>query len=72
MTLKELQAEIIGAVARGWTHDKNASKQFDPELAKSIVSEVLPLITKAFKEGKKNERIRIYKKINKNIERGLN
>ena len=50
---KDLKEEVIGAVARGWTYSENECKEFDSELAEAIVQEVLPLITKAYEEGKK-------------------
>lgn len=59
MTKKQLKDEAIGAVARGWTHNKNSAKEMDTELAEAIVQEVLPIITKAYEEGKRevNEKI---------------
>ena len=37
-------AEILGAVARGWCHDKNKHKVVDPDLAIAIAAEVNALI----------------------------
>ena len=51
MTLQQLKEEAIGAVARGWTHDKNSKKEMDTELAEAIVEEIFPLITKAYEAG---------------------
>jgi hypothetical protein len=37
------KSEIIGAVARGWCHEKNSAKIFDSDLANAIVEEVCKL-----------------------------
>ena len=39
--------EIIGAVARGWTHPVNAKKIFDNHLADAIVAEVLAQVRRS-------------------------
>ncbi len=38
-------ADVIEAVARGWTHKENENKVMDPTLAKAIAEEVKPLLT---------------------------
>ena len=35
---------ILGAVARGWCHDKNAKKEMDSDLAKAIAQEIVELL----------------------------
>lgn len=36
--------DVLGAVARGWTHDANKHKQMDVELATAIAKEVQAMI----------------------------
>ncbi len=43
-------AELRGAVARGWCHPANASKEMDPDLAEAIVREVGPLLEQSQRE----------------------
>ncbi len=35
-----LRADLLGAIARGWCHPRNAGKTLDPELAEAIAREV--------------------------------
>jgi len=37
--------DLIGAVARGWTHPETAQKQMDSNLAYAIVDEVEELLS---------------------------
>lgn len=39
--------EIIGAVARGWTHPANAKKTTDADLANAVVAEVLAQVRRS-------------------------
>ncbi len=36
--------QIMGAVARGWCHDKNSHKRMDPDLAIAITDEIETLL----------------------------
>ena len=36
--------DLLGAVARGWCHEKNANKVIDPDLAIAIAAEVSALL----------------------------
>jgi hypothetical protein len=36
----EWTKEIVGAIARGWTYEKNAHKVMDPDLAMAIYNEI--------------------------------
>ena len=38
---------LTGAVARGWCHPENMSKEMDGDLAEAIIDEVLPLLVRA-------------------------
>ena len=38
--------ELMGAVARGWCHEKNSSKTMDPDLAMALTDEVLKELDK--------------------------
>ena len=38
---------LTGAVARGWCHPENISKEMDTDLAEAIIDEVLPLLVRA-------------------------
>lgn len=46
-------AELLGAIARGWCHDKNSHKVMDEDLAVAIAEEVMPLIEKGIQQGKR-------------------
>lgn len=41
---KEISDEVIGAVARGWTHEVNAKKIMDSDLALAIEKEMYLVI----------------------------
>lgn len=41
---KEISDEVIGAVARGWTHEVNAKKIMDSDLALAIEKEIYLVI----------------------------
>lgn len=41
------QPLIIGAVARGYCHDKNTNKQMDSDLAEAIAEEILTLLSRS-------------------------
>ena len=42
--LNRLMLDVLGAVARGWTHDANKHKQMDVELVTAIAKEVQAMI----------------------------
>jgi hypothetical protein len=48
---KIISESLLGAIARGWCHDKNRRKEMDGDLVASIAEEVLalyaPIITRA-------------------------
>jgi hypothetical protein len=39
--------DVLGAVARGWCHPPNASKEMDSDLARAITTEVWNLLNPA-------------------------
>ena len=43
--------ELLGAIARGYCHPENSSKVLDPDLCKSICSEIEALDNKEMKNG---------------------
>jgi hypothetical protein len=56
------EQELLGACARGYTHDENSSKELDSDLIKAMVEELLPIISQA-KEARDKEIIAYLRKI---------
>jgi len=52
MKLKDevTRAELDGAIARGWCHQKNENKEMDSDLAEAIAFEVQALIVQITKQ----------------------
>lgn len=53
-------AELLGAIARGWCSKENEHKEMDADLVTAIAKEVAPLIASAKEEGRREERHKIY------------
>jgi hypothetical protein len=49
---KQPDPELLGAIARGWCHDKNRHKVMDGDLALAIAVEVAPLLNRSYIEGR--------------------
>ena len=60
MNIKDLDTELLGAIARGWCSKKNSSKVMDGDLAVAIAKEVQTYISQSNQEivkGKTNYHI---------------
>ena len=42
--MEQLKQDLLGACARGYTHDENSSKELDSDLIKAIVEEIMKLV----------------------------
>ena len=41
--LEQLRQDLLGACARGYTHEENSSKELDSDLIKAMVEELMPV-----------------------------